>query len=409
MQHLAGGGVPDLWRGLERKRSMTTDLIERESREELQERGYSRRQIARIAMLLGGGAAISQIASRAQAQQSARALVGAVRIGSNECWTGPFPEGVAAAAANAEVGNRYEPDNDHAKLVAAVAAVEDIPPEYVLAWPGSSDPLNRAVVTFSSPERGLVTANPTYEQSWVTAAWLGLKPTRVPLTADYRHDVTAMLAANPKAGLFYICSPNNPTGTLTPIADIEWLVANKPADAIVVVDEAYIHFAGAPSAAKLACSRTDMIVMRTFSKLFGMAGMRLGLTFAHPELYKRMMRYDGQQVTFMLPMTAVACGTASLGLAGKIVARRAEMTAVREETLAYLKKRGLRYIPSTANMFMVDWGAGTDPKSMQSAFVAEGVQIGRSWDIYPTMSRVTVGSADDMAKFRMALDKILKV
>jgi histidinol-phosphate aminotransferase len=388
---------------------MTTGLLERESRDELQARGYSRRQIARIAMLLGGGVAISQIAGAAQAQQSARALVGAVRIGSNECWTGPFAEGVAAATANAAVGNRYEPDNDHAKLVAAVAAVEGIPPDYILAWPGSSDPLNRSVVAFTSPERGLVTANPTYEQSWGTSAWLGLKPTRVPLTADYRHDVRAMVAANPKAGLFYICSPNNPTGTLTPVADIEWLAANKPADAIVIVDEAYIHFAGAPSAAKLACGRNDMIVMRTFSKLFGMAGMRLGLTFAHPDLYKRMMRYDGQQVTFMLPMTAVACGTASLGLADKIVARRAEMTAVREETLAHLRLRGLRYIPSTANMFMVDWGPGRDPKAMQAALIAEGVQIGRSWEAYPTMSRVTVGSADDMAKFRAAVDKILKV
>ena len=388
---------------------MTTALLAPESREELQERGYSRRQIARIAVLLGGGVAISQIPGRAEAQQSARAIVGAVRIGSNECWTGPFAEGVAAAAANAAIGNRYEPDNDHAKLVAALAAVEGIPPEYVLAWPGSSDPLNRAVVSFTSPERGLVTANPTYEQSWATSAWLGLKPTRVPLTADYRHDVKAMVAANPKAGLFYVCSPNNPTGTLTPIADIEWLLANKPADAIVVVDEAYIHFSGAPNAAKLACSRSDMIVMRTFSKLFGMAGMRLGLTLAHPDLYKRMMRYDGQQVTFMLPMTAVACGTASLGLADKIVARRAEMIAVREETFAHLAKRGLRYIPSRANMFMVDWGEGKDPKAMQAALVAQGVQIGRSWEIYPTMSRVTVGSADDMAKFRTAVDKILGV
>ena len=388
---------------------MTTSLLDREGREDLEARGYSRRQIGRIAMLFGAGAAMSQIPGRVEAQQSARAAIGAVRIGSNECWTGPFPEGVAAATANAVAGNRYEPDNDHAKLFAAVAAVEGIPTECILAWPGSSDPLNRAVVTFCSPERGLVTANPTYEQSWGTSAWLGLKPTRAPLTADYRHDVKAMVAADPKAGLFYVCSPNNPTGTLTPIADIEWLLANKPADAIVLVDEAYIHFSGAPNAAKLACTRNDMIVMRTFSKLFGMAGMRLGLTIAHPDLYKRMMRYDGQQVTYMLPMTAVACGAASLGLADKIVARRAEMISVREETLAHLKKRGLPYIPSRANMFMVDWGPGKDPKAMMAAFLGEGVQIGRSWDAYPTMNRVTVGSADDMKKFRAALDKILKV
>lgn len=388
---------------------MTNSGLDQDTREDLHERGYSRRQIARIAMLLGAGAAMSQFAGNAEAQQSARAMIGGVRIGSNECWTGPFPEGVAAATANAVAGNRYEPDNDHAKLFAAVSAVEGVPTDCVLAWPGSSDPLNRAVVSFCSPERGLVTANPTYEQSWATSAWLGLKPTRVPLTADYRHDVKAMLAANPRAGLFYICSPNNPTGTLTPMADIEWLLANKPADAVVIVDEAYIHWADAPSAAKLACARSDMIVMRTFSKLFGMAGMRLGLTIANPALYKRMMRYDGQQVTYMLPMTAVACGAVSLGLADRIARRRAEMIAVREETLAHLSRRGLRYIPSAANMFMVDWGPGGDPKAMMAAFAAQNVQIGRSWDAYPTLSRVTVGSADDMRTFRAVLDKILKV
>lgn len=387
---------------------MTIDLLDREAREELQERGYSRRQLGRIAMLLGAGAAVTQLSSGARAQQSAKALVGAVRIGSNECWTGPFTEGVQASGAMAERGNRYEPDNEHAKLVAAVAQVEGVTPECVLAWPGSSDPLNRSVVTFCSPQKGLVTANPTYEQSWRTAQWLQIKPTRVPLTPDYRHDVKAMLAADPNAGLYYICSPNNPTGTLTPIADIEWLLANKPKDSVVLVDEAYIHFAGTQSAAKLACTRNDVIVMRTFSKLFGMAGMRLGLTIAHPDLYKRMMRYDGGQVTNMLPMTAVACGTAVLPLADKIAARRAEMIAVREETLAHVKKRGLKYIPSQANMFMVDWGAGKDPKAMQSALIAQGVQIGRSWDAYPTMSRVTVGSAEDMAKFRSALDTVLK-
>jgi histidinol-phosphate aminotransferase len=387
---------------------MTIDLLDREAREELQDRGYSRRQLGRIAMLLGAGAAVTQFSSGAQAQQSAKALIGAVRIGSNECWTGPFPEGVHAASMIAAVGNRYEPDNEHDKLKAAVAQVEGVTPECILAWPGSSDPLNRAVVTFCSPQKGLVTANPTYEQSWRTAQWLQIKPTRVPLTADYRHDVKAMLAADPNAGLYYICSPNNPTGTLTPIADIEWLLANKPKDSVVLVDEAYIHFAGAQSAAKLACTRNDVIVMRTFSKLFGMAGMRLGLTIAHPDLYKRMMRYDGGQVTNMLPMTAVACGTAVLPLADKIAARRAEMIAVREETLAHVKKRGLKYIPSQANMFMVDWGAGKDPKAMQTALVAQGVQIGRSWDAYPTMSRVTVGSADEMAKFRTALDTVLK-
>ncbi len=377
-----------------------------EVQEDLHGRGYSRRDLGKIAALLGGGVALGR-AAPALAQQSARAVVGAVRIGSNECWTGPLPAGAQAAMKIVMEGNRYEPNNEHEKLFAAVSAVEGLPATHIKAWPGSSDPLNRAAVTFASPTRGIVTADPTYEQIWRTGAWLGAKVTKAPLGPQYQHDVKAMLAADPNAGLYYVCSPNNPTGTLTPIEDIMWLAENKPKDAVLIVDEAYIHFAGTPNAAKLVATRDDVLVMRTFSKLFGMAGMRLGLTFAAPSLHEKMMRYDGMQVTNMLPMTAVACGTASVPLASEIKARRDEMIAVREKAIAHLQRRGLKVLPgSHANMFMVDWN-GKAPKEMMAALLAQKVQIGRSWTAYPTMSRVTVGSAEDMQKFTLAVDKVL--
>lgn len=373
--------------------------------EDLLDRGYSRRQLARVAALLGAGAVAAR-AMPAAAQQAAKPVAGAIRIGANECWTGPFTPGVAAAARIAATGNRYEPDEEHAKLFAAVAAVEGVPAGHVLAWPGSSDPLNRAAITFASPSRGIVTANPSYEAIWRTGAWLGAKVTRVPLTSDYRHDVRAMLAADPAAGLYYVVSPNNPTGTLTPLADIEWLAANKPKDAVLLVDEAYIHWADAPNAARLAAGRDDVIVMRTFSKLFGMAGMRLGLTIAAPKLHERMMRYDGGQVTAMLPMTAVACGTASLPEATLIASRREEMIRVREAAIARVQARGLKVIPgSRANMFMVDWGRPA--KDIQAALLAQGVQIGRNWDIWPNVGRVTVGSASEMAAFAAAIERVV--
>ncbi|WP_313535274.1 pyridoxal phosphate-dependent aminotransferase [Sphingomonas sp.] len=374
--------------------------------EDLRGRGYSRRDMGRIAALLGGTVALGR-AAPAFAQQSAKAVIGAVRIGSNECWTGPLPAGAAAAMKIVTEGNRYEPNGEHDQLFAAVSAVEGLPASHIRAWPGSSDPLNRAAVTFASPTRGIVTADPTYEQIWRTAAWIGAKVTKAPLGPQYQHDVKAMLAADPNAGLYYVCSPNNPTGTLTPIADIVWLAENKPKDAVLIVDEAYIHFADAPNAAKLVANRDDVLVMRTFSKLFGMAGMRLGLTFASPALHDKMMRYDGFQVTNMLPMTAVACGTASIPLASEIKARRDEMIAVREKTIAHLQSRGLKVLPgSHANMFMAEW-KGRAPKDMMAALLAQNVQIGRSWTAYPTMSRVTVGSAADMEKFRIAVDKVL--
>ncbi|EZP80736.1 pyridoxal phosphate-dependent aminotransferase [Novosphingobium resinovorum] len=372
-------------------------------------RGYDRRSFGRIAVLLGGGVAAAQVMPGfgPAFAQVPKAATGTVRIGANECWTGPFPAGVQAAMKAVTQGNRYEPDGEIQKLRDTVAMVERVPADRVVAWPGSSDPLARIAVTFASPTRGIVTADPTFEPIWQVGEWLGAKVSKVPLTPTNAHDVRAMLSADPNGGLYYICTPNNPTGTLTPLADIEWLLAAKPKDAVVLVDEAYLHFAGAPSAMPLAATRSDVIVMRSFSKLFGMAGMRLGLTVADPALHKRMMRYDGDLVTMMLPITAVACGTASLTQTGEIAARRSQMEAAREETLANVAKRGLKVLPgSRANMFLLEWN-DRSPKQMSEAFLAQGVQIGRSWSAYPRMSRITVGSAEDMAKFRLALDRIL--
>ncbi|MCP1468791.1 histidinol-phosphate aminotransferase [Sphingobium sp. OAS761] len=386
-----------------------TMMLTEDAKEDLIERGYSRRQLGEIAALVGAGVAASSLlggAAQAQ-QQAARGIAGAVRIGSNECWTGPFPSGVEAAAQAAAVGNWYDPDNYRGDLVKTVAAVEGIPESHVMVWPGSGGPLVSTVAAFCSPTKGLVTADPTFESAWRTADYLKAPIAKAPQAIGKGHDVKAMLAANPNAGLYYICTPNNPTGTITPLADIEWLLANKPADSILLVDEAYIHFSEAPSAAKLVAGRKDLIVMRTFSKLFGMAGVRLGLTFADPELQKRIMLFG--PTAGGLSITAMHCGNAVYTEADLIKARRAEMIANRDETIAWLTKKGIEVQPgSQANMFMVDWKKPA--KEMQTAMLAtpNKVQIGRSWAIWPTVSRVTVGSADDMAKFRESVDLVYK-
>ena len=383
-------------------------MLKRDVEEELIDRGFSRRQFAQIAALIGSGAMInSGIVGAASAQQAARGIVGAVRIGANECWTGPFPVAAQAAAQVIAQGNRYDPADERGKLIRTVASVEKIPEDYVQTWPGSGDPLVRSVISFCSPTSGLATMDPSYEAPWRAAAWLQAPLTKVPQAPGKGADVKAMLAAAPDAGLYYICSPNNPTGTVTELADIEWLAKNKPAGSVLLVDEAYIHFSGRPSAAPLAAARNYVIVMRTFSKLFGMAGMRLGLTFAHPDLHKKMTRYDGNQVTGMLPMPAVACGNAAYTQADLIAARRKEMIDTRERTIAYLRGRGISVHPgSEANMFMVDWKS-RQATDVQKALLDQKVQIGRSWQIWPTVSRVTVGNADEMKTFCSAVDKVV--
>jgi histidinol-phosphate aminotransferase len=378
-----------------------------EVRDDLLHRGFARRDLARIAAIFGAGAVAASVGKPAWASGGVPdpAPVAKVRIGANECWTGPLAPGHIAAAKIIGSSNRYEPREERNKFIKAVMQVEGVPFDHVAPWPGSSDPLSRAIITFCSPSRGLVTADPTFELAGRTAGWLKAPVKRVPLKADFSHDVKAMLAADPNAGLYYICTPNNPTGTITSLADIEWLVANKPAGSIVLVDEAYTHFAGVPTAAYMAAAGKDVIVLRTFSKIFGMAGMRMGYTMARPDILAKMIRYDGGMQSGALPLPSMACATASIVAAPLIAARRSQMQAARGIALDHLKQRGITVVPTDANMFMIDWKTKA-AKDMQIAFRAQSVEIGRSWPIWPNISRVTVGSMAEMKAFCSALDKI---
>ena len=391
---------------------MTTQLpaapLPDEAQDDLLTRGFARRDLARIAAVFGAGAFAASVGRPAWASGGVPdpAPSAKVRIGANECWTGPLAPGAMAASKMIAHGNRYSPHDERGDFIKAVMAVEGVPYDHVAPWPGSSDPLCRTVITFCSPTKGLVTADPTFELAGRTAAWLGAPVKAVALTPDYRHDVRAMLAANPDAGLYYICTPNNPTGTITPLADVEWLIANKPRGSMVLVDEAYTHFAGVPTASYLAVKHDDVIVMRTFSKLFGMAGLRMGYIITNPANIAKMMRYDGGMQSGALPVTSIACATASLTAAPLIAARRREMQVARGLTLDHLKAKGVTVFPTEANMFMIDWKT-KQAKDVQAAFRKESVEIGRSWPIWPTVSRVTVGSAAEMKLFCTALDKVI--
>src|SRR5882724_9812308 len=122
------------------------------------------------------------------------------------------------------------------------AEQQGLKPEYVRTFPGSGEPLHFTVLAFTSAAKSYVTADPGYEAGMHAAKVSGARVVKTPLTATHAHDVKAMLGAAPDAGVFYICSPNNPTGTLTPHADIEFLLEHKPKGSVVLVDEAYIHF-----------------------------------------------------------------------------------------------------------------------------------------------------------------------
>jgi histidinol-phosphate aminotransferase len=259
------------------------------------------------------------------------------------------------------------------------------------------------VLAFCGPQKPVVIGDPGYEAAARSAAVCGAPVVKVPLTKDYAHDVRAMVAAAPNAGVFYIASPNNPTGTLTSRADIEWLLANKPQGSIVLLDEAYIHFSDAPPCLDLAGADKDIVVLRTFSKLYGMAGARLGIVVARPDLLQKVNDIGGW--TFC-PVTATQAGIASLKDTTVVAQRKKINAESRQETLDWLGSKGFSFVPSEANHFMVDTKRPT--KQVIDAMAAKGVLVGRAWPTWPTHVRITVGTKTEMAKFRAAFEDVMR-
>ncbi len=321
------------------------------ARQQFPQRGFSRRDFSRLAAFMASGAALPFYNEAALAQLSKidNAPPDAVMINSNENPLGPCREALEAVHRIAAQGGRYlygETD----KVQKLMAEQEGVKLDYVRVYAGSSPPLHQSVLAFTSPARGLVMADPGYEAAERAAKFIGSPVAKVPLTKEYAHDVRSMLAAAPDAGLFYICNPNNPTGTLTPKADIDWLVANKPAGSVVVVDEAYTHIAGAPFNTDLVLADKDIVVLRTFSKIYGMAGLRAGAAIARPDLLDRL---DGFSHT-MLPITGMVAASASLVQKNLVPERRKIIADVRNDTLSFLAKHNFHYVPSVSNCFMVD-------------------------------------------------------
>ena len=327
----------------------------------------------------------------------------AIMIDSNENPLGPSQSARDAMATIIPNGGRYS-DNLTDDLVNTFAQIEGLNPEYVTATVGSTPPLALSVLAFTSPQKSYVTGDPGFELGMNTAEHNGARVVKVPLTKTHAHDVKAMLAADSNAGLFYICNPNNPTGTLTPRSDLEYLIANKPADSVVLVDEAYIHFTeAAPSAVDLVKAGKDVIVLRTFSKVYGMAGIRCGMLIARPDLAKKVLERGG--FNFM-PVTAVVAATASLKDSALVSERRRINATIRQSTFQWLERNGFTYIPSESNCFMVD--VKRPGQEVRDAVAKENVLIGRIWPIMPTWVRITVGTQEEMARFQWAFQKVMK-
>jgi histidinol-phosphate aminotransferase len=327
---------------------------------------------------------------------------GAVVIDANENPLGPCDAARKAIVDMAPQGGRYSFWLKE-EFVKTFTGMEDLKPEYLRVFPGSSEPLHFSVLAFTSPTKSYVTADPGYEAGMRAAKITGARIAKTPLTKTYAHNVKAMVEAAPDAGLFYVCTPNNPTGTMTSHSDIEQLVAAKPKGSVVLVDEAYIHFSDGVSAIDLVKAGQDVIVLRTFSKIYGMAGIRCGMAIARPDLLAKLETYGGWGA---MPITAMAAATASLKHEHLVPERKQLNAAIRQKTFDWLDRQGYSYTPSQSNCFMLD--AKRPAKEVIDAMAARNVYIGRPWPVWPTHVRITVGTQPEMDAFQAAFDAVMK-
>jgi histidinol-phosphate aminotransferase len=327
-----------------------------------------------------------------------------IHIDANENPMGPSESARQAIINIVPRGGRYLFTGEE-ELSELFAKQEGLSVETVAPFAGSSEPLHYTVLAFTSKERPLVVADPGYEAPMWAAQVSGAPILKVPLAdpkGEARHDIKAMLAASSNPGVIYICNPNNPTGTCTPRSDIEYAIGNAPKDTVFLIDEAYIHLCDAPRSLDFVKEGKNVIVLRTFSKLYGMAGIRMGFAVGRPDLLQKMSSFGGLNA---LPVTAVVAAKASLLETDLVSTRKKIIADTRSQTLAWLKSEGYFCTPSESNCFMLD--VRRPGKEVQAALASKDMYVGRIWPAWPNSLRITVGTPDEMMAFRKDFTEVM--
>lgn len=324
----------------------------------------------------------------------------AILLNSNENAYGPLPKTMAAMRQALEWANRY-PDFDYDALVWAIADLNKVKPHQVVTGCGSTEILRITAAALLGPGTRLIAGWPTFEAIGEYAATAGAEVVKIPLTSNYAHDLDAMLAAAGNSSspvLLHVCNPNNPTASLTPRKDLETFIGRMPSNSYLLLDEAYHHFAtDAPEYKSFLDQPVDnprVIVARTFSKIYGMAGMRLGYGVSSVEITDRIRRFQTQD---NVNMVVAQAGLAALQDTAEEQLAVRRNAADRQEFFSQAAHRGLKPIPSYANFVMMD--AGHPAAQVASYFKQNGILIGRRFPSMDNFVRVSLGRPNEMQQF----------
>lgn len=354
--------------------------------------------------LIGGAGTVAPWPSSAADTPSAPTMP--VRLDSNENPNGPGAAALEAIRAALGEASRY-PDGPEDRLRESVARLHKVAPENVILGCGSTEILRMAVHQFTSASRPLVTAAPTFEDPAGFSRKIGAAVSAVPLDGTLRLDFKAMEAASRGAGLIYLCNPNNPTATVRTLPEVKDFiarVARTEPDAAVLVDEAYYEYvddAGYATAIPLAIENPRVVVSRTFSKVFGMAGLRVGYAVAGAATIDALTRH---RLPSGVNLLGASAALATLGDKGHIEEQRRLNRDAREATRRFFEGAGYKVVPSEANFMMID--IRRDAKEFRAACRRRNVMIGRAFPPLTSHIRVTIGTMDEM---RQAMDVFRRV
>jgi histidinol-phosphate aminotransferase len=353
-----------------------------------------------FAKLLGAGAAYAALRPALGLSESTPSPAetkpsDVVRLSSNENPYGPSPAALKAMTAGFALAWKY-PDDSQEELIDALAKLNQVSKDQILPGAGSGEILKVAVAAFTGTDKKLVVGDPTFEAAAGHAKASHAEVVKVKLNSTYGHDLTKMLDV-PKVGLHYVCNPNNPTASITPKGELRAFLAKVPKETIVLVDEAYHHFvesADYESVIPLVKDYPNLIVARTFSKIYGMAGLRCGYAVARPENIELMR---AQQSWDSVSVMALVAARASLDDNDQVEKGRKNNTEVRKFVCGELDKMKFTYIPSHANFVMIDMRREVRP--VIAAFREKKVHVGRLFPPLPNFLRVTIGTKPQMERF----------
>jgi histidinol-phosphate aminotransferase len=361
----------------------------------------------KFAQLLGAGAAAALTRptfSSAKLSEHIGATDGVVRLSANENPYGPSPKALKAMTDSFGLACRY-PDEHNNVLIEKLAKLNGANHDQILLGDGSSEILKLCAETFTGKERGnLVAADPTFEAILEQAKINGAEVVKVPLTATFAHDLPKMLAAA-KGGLIYVCNPNNPTASITPKDELRDFIAKTLHETMILVDEAYFHYANSPdyeSVIPLVKDHSNLIVSRTFSKIYGMAGLRCGYCVAQKETLGQLRAH---QMWDSVNIMALVAASASLDDSDQVSNGQRLNREARVFTIGELERMGYKTIPSQANFIMFDCKRPVVP--LIKALKERNVQVGRLFPPVPNHMRVTIGKTAEMESFLAAFKQVM--